>query len=158
MNLQTLIEVHAQGRTSVQLEKDSNGLTNRETINALRGKRGRPMTAFPKPDTIRGLAHALKVTEQTIILATAESLDLCQPDPNSPKGHQPPPNLETEHTKLLEQHWQLKERLYYWQNHATTYRKYRQHFKNLTPIAQHRPWLLAGTQHQANHMQANESR
>lgn len=156
MNLQALIETYADGRSSVQLEKDSNGLTNRETIKALRGGRGKTTTAFPRPDTIRGLAIALGVTEKNIVDATAETLGLTAENPTGPRKPKAVADLEEQHAKLLEKLHHLQEQIYYWQNHAATYKQYRRHFTRLQPIAQQRPWLIAGTQHQANHMQANE--
>jgi len=154
MDLQTLIATHKNGRSYQALADNSNGTINQK---AFQGIATRPTKAFPSPETIKGIATALNISQRTVINAIAESLDLCQENPTGPRSPQAVADLETEHTKLLEKLHHLHEQLYYWQNHAATYRKYRHHFTRLQPIAQINPWRIAGTQHQADHMQAVES-
>lgn len=155
MDLHTLIASRKNGRSYQAMADSTNGAINQK---AFQGIATRETKAFPGPDTIKGLAAALNVNQRTIINAIAESLDLCQDDPTGPRSPQAVADLEEQHSKLLEKLHHLKEQIYFWQNHAATYRKYRQHFTRLQPIAQQRPWLIAGTQHQADHMNANESR
>lgn len=154
MNLQALIATHKNGRSYQALADNSNGIM---THQSFQGIATRPTKAFPSPETIKGIATALNVSQRTVILAAAESLGLCKDDPTGPRSPQAIADLETEHTKLLEKTWHLQEQIYYWQNHASTYKQYRRHFTRLQPIAQQRPWLIVGTQHQANHMQENEA-
>ncbi|ALQ31223.1 hypothetical protein AA310_05800 [Arthrobacter sp. YC-RL1] len=155
MDLHTLIETHKDGRSYQALADSSNGAISQKAFQAIAT---REIKAFPNAETIKGIARALNVQERRVISALAESLGLCQDDPTGPRSPQAVADLEEQHSKLLEKLHHLKEQIYFWQNHAATYRKYRQHFTRLQPIAQQRPWLIAGTQHQADHMNANESR
>lgn len=155
MDLHTLIATHKNGRSYQTLADNSNGTITRAALQRIATYETK---AFPGPETIKGIATALNVTQRTVILAAAESLDLLADDPTGPRSPAQIENLEEQHTKLLEKLHHLQEQIYYWQNHAATYRQYRRHFTLLQPIAQQRPWLIAGTQHQADHMKANEAK
>ena len=151
MNLHTLIATYKDGRSYQALADSSNGAISQKAFQSIAT---RETKAFPSADTIKGLATALNVNQRTIINAIAESLGLCQEHPTGPRSPQAVADLEEQHAKLLEKLHHLQEQNYYWQNHAATYKQYRRHFTRLQPIAQQRPWLIAGTQHQADHMQS----
>lgn len=155
MDLHTLIATHKNGRSYQALADSSNGAISQKALQRIATYETK---AFPGPETIKGIATALNTTERRVINSIAESLGLCQDDPTGPRSPAQIADLEEQHTKLLEKLHHLKEQIYYWQNHAATYRQYRRHFTRLQPIAQINPWRKAGTQHQADHMKANEAK
>lgn len=155
MDLQTLIASHKNGQSYQELADRTNGIITRASFQAIAT---RTVKAFPSPDTIRGLAAALNVPESSIIRATAESLGLGKDDPRGPRTPQGIADLEEQHSRLLVKLHHAEEERYYWQNHAHTYkhqaRKLSKFFQRLNPITRERPYMLAGTGHQAHHMQA----
>lgn len=135
MNLQTLIETRRQGHSYRQLANNS-GL-NASRINSLVTK---PLTAYPTPATIRGLAQAIDTPIKTIIEAISETLGLT--DTNTEE------QTQAEYWQHHAQHW--KSTANHWKAEA---QRLQHHFNQLQPISRERPWLNVGSGHQTNHMQ-----
>ncbi|WP_417374132.1 hypothetical protein [Glutamicibacter protophormiae] len=139
MNLQELVQTHTEGRSLREIAENSRGKLKADQLRRLANK---PVAAFPTPETIRALARAFQIPHMTIILAVCETLDLAQ-----------------ENSMAAE--------LRYWQSHAKHYKSqvenYRQqnedlrrHFRNLTPVARDRPYLLVGTGHNREHLEQQD--
>ncbi|MFJ2621360.1 hypothetical protein [Glutamicibacter sp. NPDC087344] len=137
MNLQELVQTHTEGRSKRAIAENSRGKLSASQLSLLATK---PVAAFPKPETIRAIARAFRIPPLTIVLATCETLGLA--DDNS-----------------------ITEEITFWQGHAQHYKSQienyrrqnedlRRHFRNLTPIARERPYLLAGTGHNKDHLDA----
>lgn len=158
MDLQTLIASHKNGQSYQELADRTNGTVTQPSFQAIAT---RTATGFPKPETIRGLALALNVPESSIIRAAAESLGLGKDDPRGPRTPQGIADLEEQHSRLLVKLHRTEEERYYWQNHAHTYkhqaRKLSKFFQRLNPITRERPYMLTGTGHQYDYMNANEA-
>lgn len=98
-NLQELIQQHKGTRSYAALAKASNGRINASMLHRIANKEAK---TFPAAATLEGLAQALNLPINTVILAAAKSAGL---------NPQPMPNVND-----------LNEQLYYHQHHAATYK------------------------------------
>lgn len=73
MNLMDLINERKAGRSYEQLSKACGG---NPTAGRLQQIATKDLKTFPDPDTIRGLAQGLKVSERAVLNATGESLGI----------------------------------------------------------------------------------
>lgn len=139
MNLQELVQAHTEGRNKREIAEGSRGKLSVNQLSVLATK---PVAAFPRPETIRALARAFRIPPLTIVLATCETLGLT--DDNS-----------------------ITEEIAFWQGHAEHYKSQienyrrqnedlRRHFRNLTPVARDRPYLLVGTGHNREHLEQQD--
>ncbi|WP_102160080.1 hypothetical protein [Zhihengliuella halotolerans] len=106
--LEELISQHKGGRSYAQLAKDCD---NQVTAGNLQRMGSQPPKTFPGPETINGLARGLHIPNTQVLHAIATSLGMHlqtnlthRPDED---GADSTPN---------------NEQIYYWQNHAATYR------------------------------------
>ncbi|ALV44702.1 hypothetical protein MB46_03425 [Arthrobacter alpinus] len=105
-NLQELIQQHKGTRSYVALAEAANGRISASMLHRLATQEAK---SFPGATTLEGLAQALNLPINDIILAAAKSAGL---NPQPGLNHHPTPNMDD-----------FKEQLFYHQNRAATYKK-----------------------------------
>lgn len=100
MNLQDLIAQHKDGRTYAALADASGGLVKVKALQGLAGTKS--ASGFPSIDTLQGIATALNLHINDVVLAAGRSAGL---------DTEPMPNVHD-----------LNERVFYHQHHAATYK------------------------------------
>lgn len=122
--LQELIAANKGTRTYVALAEASNGQLSDRTIHGIATKTAAP--TFPTPNTLNGIAAALNLPINDVVLAAAKSAGLnTQPTNVAERINEsvPDPDLAD-----------LREQIFYHQHHAATYKNQLQELRaHITP-------------------------